>query len=139
MSFDYLSDIYGKYRINKETRFSNVESKAISLIKSFVDGAIDNRRFAKQFNDVRVEFLNLMKNDGEMVIDQDTPLWLNRFLGFHFVDWLKIQPYKWQIEVQAAAHPEQVTDEVRAIQQKIEAFEDRFVATCRSVLRELEK
>ena len=45
MSFDYLSDIYGKYRVNKENRFSNVETKAVGLIKLFVDSAINNKEF----------------------------------------------------------------------------------------------
>ena len=44
-----------------------------------------------------------------------------------------------KIEEQSALHPEQVTGNVREIQNKIEGFEFRFVSTCRSILTELEK
>ncbi|MBQ3658343.1 MAG: hypothetical protein II956_16115 [Bacteroidales bacterium] len=139
MSFDYLSDIYGKYRVNKENRFSNVETKAVGLIKLFVDSAINNKEFMDSFLEVRDEFMKLLQSDGQMVIDQDTPLWLNKFLGFQFVDWFKVEHYKWQIEEQAAEHPEQVTDEIREIQNNIKNFEARFVEVCKNVLTALEK
>ena len=61
MSFDYLSDIYGKYRVNKENRFSNVETKAVGLIKLFVDSAINNKEFMDSFLEVRDEFMKFLQ------------------------------------------------------------------------------
>lgn len=76
--FDYILDTFGKYR-KRKTRFTEIEEKAINLLKSFVSGEIDGKEFAVAFNDVRKNFIELTKKDGQTVIDEDTPLWLNSF------------------------------------------------------------
>jgi hypothetical protein len=93
MSFDYLSDIFGKFR-KRETRFSDVESRAIWLIKAFVAGEIKDREFANEFNEIGNEFQRLTEVNGEITFDEDTPLWLNMFLGNHFIGWYKYQQLK---------------------------------------------
>ena len=139
MSFDYISDIYGKFRKNKVTRFSNVEAKAIGLIKSFVDGTIDNKSFIEQFIEAKEEYVKLSTINGERVIDQDTPLWFGRFYGFKFVKWYKVQQIKQQFEDDLVHHPERITDDIHEVQNKIKELEEEFLDVCKTVLRELER
>ena len=139
MSFDYISDIYGKFRKNKVTRFSEVEAKAISLIKSLVFGKIDNKSFAEQFIEVREEYVKLSTINGQRVIDQDTPLWIGRFYGFKFMQWYKVQQYKWHFEEEVVHHPERITDDIDEIRRTIHNFEKQFLEVCMDILSELER
>lgn len=90
MSYDYILDFWGKFR-RKKSRFEVVETKAIGLIKQFVNGSINNEDFVNSFEEVRVEFLKLLEVNGQITIDKDTLLWLNVFLGLHYIDWYKYQ------------------------------------------------
>ena len=47
MGYDYLYDLFGKYR-EKETRFSEVEKRAINLLIQIATGNIDKDKFAEQ-------------------------------------------------------------------------------------------
>ena len=87
MGYDYLYDLFGKYR-KKETRFSEVEKRAINLLIQIATGNIDKDRFAEQMEIIDDEFHKLtLDEEGNGVIDQDTPLWLNLFLGNKFRRW----------------------------------------------------
>ncbi len=134
MSFDYLSDIFGKLR-KKKTRFYDVERKAIELLKSFVDGSINSRDFAVAFDAVRVDFYKLVRINGEATIDEDTPLWMNSFFGFHFMDWYKFQQVKWYFE----DHPEELTDERREKLDHLKSngYDEKFLEICNTILKEL--
>ena len=83
MSFDYLNDLFGKFRKRKITRFSDIENRAKSLLNSIFNQQMSYDDFAKQFGETLIQFQELMGN----VIDQDTPLWLNQFGANVFLRW----------------------------------------------------
>lgn len=134
MSFDYLNDIFGKTR-NRRTRFSDLESEAIGLMTFFIRGVISDKEFATSFNALAAKFKELIKVDGQVSIDQDTPLWLNSFLGFHFVNWFRYQQVKWYFE----EHPEELTEEREEQFAKIQSrgYDISFKDTCMKLLEEL--
>jgi len=135
MSFDYLSDVFGKFR-KRKTRFTDLEKRAEDLLKSFVDGSISPRDFAVALDDVRVEFYKLVRINGEATIDEDTPLWMNSFFGFHFLDWYRFQQVKWYFE----DHPEELTDERREklAHLKSNGYDEKFLEICNTILKELD-
>ena len=83
MSFDYLNDLFGKFRIKKETSFSEIENKAKSLLKSMYNNRISYDEFAHQFGEIIIQFQVMVGN----VIDENTPLWLNQFGANVFLQW----------------------------------------------------
>lgn len=97
MKINYIFDLFGRFR-KRKTRFTEIEDKAISLLSSFVDGTMSGKEFALSFDDIRKDFIALTKKDGQTVIDEDTPLWLNSLLGLHYMKWLKFQQLKWYFE-----------------------------------------
>ncbi len=91
MSFDYLDDLFGKFR-KKKTKFSEVEKRAASLLSEYASGAIQKDDFGDQMEQVDIDFLKLTTDeDGSIVFSQDTPLWLNLFLGNKFRQWNQIR------------------------------------------------
>ena len=91
MSFDYLDDLFGKFR-KKKTKFSEVEKSAASLLSEYASGAIQKDDFGDQMEQVDIDFLKLTTDeDGSIVFSQDTPLWLNLFLGNKFRRWNQIR------------------------------------------------
>ena len=134
MAFDYILDLFGKNR-KRRTRFSDVEQKAIELLKSFIDDSICDRDFAMEFDKVRVEFCKLMDDNGQTTIDEDTPLWLNSLLGIHFLDWLKVQRLKWYFE----EHPDELVGDTKDRFTNIMEMghDQRFRRTCKNLLNEL--
>lgn len=136
MAYDYLDDIWGKCR-NRESRFSDLEEHALSLLGKFVSNNITCRDFAKDFDSIRIKFIELTEVDGQTCIDEDTPLWLNQLLGFHFVKWYRFQTVKWYFD----EHPEELQGEYKEhyndlLEQQIDLH---FVETCKVVLRKLDK
>ena len=134
MPFDYVLDLYGKYR-KRETRFTPLETKAISLLVSFVSKTISDKDFAISFDEVRKEFIELTEVDGEAVFDKDTPLWLNSLIGFHFMDWRRVQQLKWHFD----EHPNELVGETKERYESILQMrhDERFMETCKNVLKEL--
>ena len=91
MSFDYLDDLFGKFR-KKKTKFSEVEKRAASLLSEYASGAIQKDDFGDQMEQVDIDFLKLTTDeDGSIVFSQDTPLWLNLFLGNKLRRWNQIR------------------------------------------------
>ena len=91
MSFDYLYDLFGKYR-KKETKFSEVEKQATDLLSRYAMGTIQKDDFGEQMEQVAKDFHKLtIDEDGTVVFNQDTPLWLNMFLGYKFRRWNRIR------------------------------------------------
>ena len=91
MGFDYLLDLFGKFR-KKKTKFSEVEKRAASLLSEYASGAIQKDDFGDQMEQVDIDFLKLTTDeDGSIVFSQDTPLWLNLFLGNKFRRWNQIR------------------------------------------------
>lgn len=134
MSFDYIFDTFGKFR-KRRTRFTELEYKALSLLSSFVDGKMSSKEFAVAFEVIRKNFIDLTEEDGQTVIDEDTPLWLNSLLGLHYTKWLKFQQVKWYFK----EHPDGLTGEMKAKFDELQqiGYDERFVETCKSVLKEL--
>ena len=91
MSFDYLHDLSRRFR-EKETKFSDVEERAKRLLSLFASGNIGRDAFGEQMEKVAIDFHALMKDDsGNYVFDQNTPGWLNLFLGNKFSHWNKMR------------------------------------------------
>ena len=134
MSFDYILDTFGKFR-KRKTRFTELEEEAISLLASFVDGTMANKEFAVAFEGIRKRYIELTEKNGQTVIDEDTPLWLNSLLGLHYMKWLKFQQVKWYFE----EHPDVLVGEMKARFDEMEQmnYDERFVYTCKSILKEL--
>ena len=91
MSFDYLDDLFGKFR-KKKTKFSEVEKRAASLLSEYASSEKQKDDFGDQMEQVDIDFLKLTTDeDGSIVFSQDTPLWLNLFLGNKFRRWNQIR------------------------------------------------
>lgn len=87
MSFDYLKDLFGRFR-RHETKFSDVERRAFELLFQYSQGVIDKNSFGEQMERVSKDFQELMFDEsGNIVFDEDTPCWLNLFLGNKFSSW----------------------------------------------------
>ena len=81
MSFDYLYDLFGRFR-EKETKFSEIEKRAKILLSLYAKGDVERDSFGDQMETVGREFNALMRDEsGNYVFDQNTPGWLNLFLG----------------------------------------------------------
>ena len=52
MAFCDFSDLFGKFRKKKKTRFTDLETTAKELLGKFVRGEIGNKEFADAFNNV---------------------------------------------------------------------------------------
>ena len=136
MSFDYILDTFGKFR-KRKTRFTELEKRAIALLSSFVNGTTGSKEFAVAFDGIRKNFIELTKKNGQTVIDEDTPLWLNSLLGLHFIKWLEFQQVKWYFE----EHPDELVGEMKVRFENIRqmGYDERFVETCKSVLKEVQE
>ena len=136
MSFDYILDTFGQFR-KRKTRFTELEEKAVSLLTSFVDGTMGSKEFALAFDGIRKDFIELTKEDGQTVIDEDTPLWLNSLLGLHYMKWLKFQQLKWYFE----EHPDELVGEMEVRYNEIQqlGYDEKFHYICKKVLNELRK
>lgn len=134
MTFDYIFDTFGKFR-KRKTRFTELEEKTVSLLTSLVNGKTDSKEFAVAFDNVRKIFIELTEKNGQAVIDQDTPLWLNSLLGLYNMKWLKFQQVKWYFE----AHPEELVGEMKIRFEEISqmGYDETFLETCKNVLKEL--
>lgn len=91
MSFDYLYDLFGRFR-EKETKFSEVEEHAKKLLSLYAKGDLERDSFGDQMEIVARDFNALMKDEsGNYVFDQNTPGWLNLFLGNKFSRWNRMR------------------------------------------------
>ncbi len=79
--FDYVLDKFGKKRHHK-TRFTDVEQQALMTIYNYVKRRSDDEMTFNNLNEIRKEFCDLMRVDGQITVDQDTPLWMSSFFGF---------------------------------------------------------
>ena len=134
MLYDYILDIFGKFR-KRKTRFTDLEKRTLELIRAFVEKSISDKDFAQAFDIVRTEFLKLIKDNGQLTIDEDTPLWLNIFIGLHYIDWRKYQQLKNYFE----EHPEELVGETKENFERIQGrgYDERFLEACMTVLKEV--
>lgn len=118
----------------QENRFAALESKAKELMGAFVDGKMSDDDFASQFDTVRHEFSKLIRVNGQPTIDKDTPLWLNSFLGYNFIDWLRFQ----QVRRYFLSHPEELVGETKLQYEDLRIRYDKgFKTACRTILEKL--
>ena len=91
MSFDYLYDLFGRFR-EKETKFSEIEKRAKILLSLYAKGDVERDSFGDQMETVGREFNALMRDEsGNYVFDQNTPGWLSLFLGNKFSRWNRMR------------------------------------------------
>lgn len=86
MNFDYINDLFGKFRKGRKTKFTDVENREKKLLKEVYDRKITYDEFFDRYNAVMNEFIELMDH----TVDQDTPLWMNEFGAMVFLrrrDW----------------------------------------------------
>lgn len=134
-SFDYISDVYGANRVGKHTRFTELEETAKQLIYQYVKSRISNRDFAKKFCEVANKFNKRINTGDEYVIDEDTPLWLNTFIGYHFAQWLNYL----RIELYIEDHPQEIQEELAEVYAKMKDrnYNEEFMSTCIKLLDNL--
>lgn len=83
MSFDYINDLFGKFRRGRKTKFSDLEDRAIRLMENLLLGQVSYDKFYTNFSGLIGEFRELCGN----VIDESTPLWFNSFSANIFLRW----------------------------------------------------
>lgn len=132
MSFSYISDLFGKLRKGRTTRFSGIERRTKALFNKIIDGKISYDEFYSQFQEISNEFAELREN----VIDEDTPLWLNSFCAFVFLKW-----HSWHLlRVMHRDNPEKFnTPELEQQYQEIVGmrYDEWLKAKIRTCLKEL--
>lgn len=83
MSFDYINDLFEKFRKGRKTKFTDVENSAKKLLKNVHNHKISEDEFFDSYNAILIEFSELMGN----TINQDTPLWMSEFGANIFLRW----------------------------------------------------
>lgn len=133
MSFDYLSDLFGKFRGGKNTKFTDIEKRSKALLIDFYYGRLSDDVFDKSFKEVIDEFRRLMNHE----VTEDTPLWLNRFASECYLRW-----QQWRVlKKEHVEHPEKFTvRDLEARFRRIEAmkYDDWFRTQVRKCLVELD-
>lgn len=133
MAFDYLFDLFGKNRYCK-TRFSDVEQRALMTIYNYVHRKSSDEETLERLSEIRKEFYNLMNVEGQITFDEDTPLWLNRFLGYQFDKWSEFQLLKKYFR----EHPEELKGETAVQFEEIcqMGYDKDFEKACKYILKE---
>lgn len=136
MGFDYLYDLFGRFR-EKETKFSEVEERAMKLLSLYASGKIEGDAFGDQMEIVGRDFHALMEDDsGNIVFDQDTPGWLNLFLGNKFSRWNRMRKI-----MNAARQNQEITSSSKWVEvlDIFDAEEKRLMEAIFYCLEEFEK
>ncbi len=83
MSFNYLYDLFGKFRKRKCNKFTDLERKATKMLKDVRRGSISLDEFCENYPEIIHEFNDLSGN----VIDENTPGWILMFSSNVFLRW----------------------------------------------------
>lgn len=83
MGYEYINDLFGKFRKGRKTKYSGLETKAQELMKKILNDEIGYEDFFTGFSGLKNEFNTLCGN----VIDENTPLWFNTFSATVFLRW----------------------------------------------------
>ncbi len=134
MSFDFIYDLFGKTR-HGNTRFTGLEERARNTICQYVHHKIGDEKMFNEMSEIRKEFYQLTNVNGQFVIDEDTPLWMNKFFGFKFHDWANYQMIKKHFK----EHPEELVGETKESYDRIcrMGYEDDFMSACRYILENI--
>ncbi len=86
----------------KQKQMADIEKRAISLLKLYAKEKIERDAFGEVMFELQREFLQAMKDEnGVPTFHHYTPMWLNYFLAFKFIDWDKAR----QMHNEARQHP----------------------------------
>ncbi len=104
--YEFLYNVCEQYHENK-TKFTDIELQAISTLAKYADGKLSRDDFGEAMMSIGDDFKNLLTDDdGNYLLDNDVPGWLNLFLGNKFVRWNKVR-----LMVNAASQkPEMIND-----------------------------
>lgn len=83
MSYNYISDLFGRFRKGRKSKYSDLETKAKVFMKNILNDEIEYDEFFTGFSGLINEFNALCGN----VIDENTPLWFNSFNANVFMRW----------------------------------------------------
>lgn len=131
--FFAISNLFGKFRHRGYTRFTDVEKRARNTIYLYVHRKIDDEQMFNDMSEIRKEFYRLTNVNDNIVIDKDTPLWMNKFFGFKFHDWAKFQMLKKHFK----EHPEELIGETKKSYERIceMGYNEDFIAACKYILK----
>lgn len=137
MGFDYLNDLFGRFR-KRKSKYTNVENEAIALLKLTIEGSLSYNEIDERFIELHKKYNELIDNGDEYVVDEDTPLWLNQFLAFRFRRW-----HQWHLlRRMHQEHPEKFSDpeSEKQYQEILSMRYDRaFLEKCNLCLEELKE
>lgn len=110
MAFDYLNDLFGRFRKGKKTKYTDIERRTVSILQNFYSGQINADDFGESMRAIDEEFDRLMfdTETNSYIFDEDTPGWLNLFLGNKFRPW-----YRFHKSFNAAKNNPELTSDPR--------------------------
>lgn len=131
MSYDYINDTFGEF-VKTSSKYQEVEMQAIKLLKRIVEKSIAYDSIYEGFEVVRRKMVELDDN----TIGPGYPLWLSKFLAFHFLKWRD-----WYVlQKMYAEQPEKFsTEELQTSYREIVKMDldTSFYETCKYCLKEL--
>lgn len=90
-NYEHLYDFSDK-QCPDSNKFTEVELRAISVLAKYADGKLTRDDFGEVMMRISDDFGKLMTDeDGNYVLDSNTPEWLTMFLGNKFVRWNKVR------------------------------------------------
>lgn len=102
MSFDYVLDLFGKFRKEKITKFTDLELKATKILRDVRAGVITLDDFCENYPQIIREYKTLSGN----IVDEDTPQWILMFSANVFLRWRD-----WHVlKAMHAKYPEKFSD-----------------------------
>ncbi len=131
MSHDYIYDTFGEV-VKTSPKYQEVENEAIKLLLRISRNSISYDKIFEGFELARRRLVELDDNR----IGPGYPLWLSKFLAFHFLkwrDWYLLQ--KIYIEQPEQFNTEDMQMGYREIKQM--GLDESFFETCKYCLKEL--
>lgn len=131
MSYDYINDTFGEV-VKTSPKYQDVENEAIKLLLGIVQSRISYDEIFEGFESVARRLVEL---DDDTIRPGD-PLWLSKFLAFHFIkwrDWYLLR--KMYTEQPEKFNTEALQMKYREIEQM--GLDESFFETCRYCLSEL--
>ena len=131
MSYDYINDTFGEF-VKTSPKYQEVEMQAIKLLKGIVEKRIAYDTIYEGFEAVRRKMIELDDN----TIGPGFPLWLPKFLAFHFLKWRDW----YMLQKMYPEEPEQFnTEALQARYRKIVEMhlDESFYESCKCCLSEL--
>ena len=131
MSYDYINDTFGEY-VKTSPKYQEVEAQAIKLLERIVKESIAYDTIYDGFETIRRRMVELDDN----TIGPGYPLWLSKFLAFHFLKWRDW----YMLQKMYAEQPEKFsTEELQTRYREIVKMDldKSLYETCKYCLKEL--